>query len=130
MDNNKCIRVLADINQIKECRDTISEIEGDLQKYSRVLNLAGNEVRLKILFLLYKEDKMCPCDLSDVLNMKVPAISQHLRKLKDAGIIISKKVGQTIFYSISCEESMILLPILDQFMKGIGSEAVKPVKEG
>lgn len=111
---NKCIRVLADENQIKQCREEISEINNSISQFSKVLNLAGNEVRLKILYLLHKEGKMCPCDLSDVLNMTVPAISQHLRKMKDGGIVIDKKVGQTIFYSVIEENAMIIMPVLEQ----------------
>ncbi len=43
--------------------------------------------------------------------MNISAISQHLRKLKDGKIIISKKTGQTIFYSMSTEYANIFKPI-------------------
>lgn len=112
--DNKCIRVLADENQIKQCREEIKEINNSISQFSKVLNLAGNEVRLKIMYLLHKEGEMCPCDLSDVLNMTVPAISQHLRKMKDGGIVIDKKVGQTIFYSVIEENAKIVMPVLEQ----------------
>jgi len=111
---NKCIRVLADANQIKQCREEIKEINNSISQFSKVLNLAGNEVRLKILYLLHKEGEMCPCDLSDVLNMTVPAISQHLRKMKDGGIVIDKKIGQTVFYSVIEDNAMIVMPVLEQ----------------
>ncbi|MCH8233468.1 MAG: winged helix-turn-helix transcriptional regulator [Bacteroidetes bacterium] len=117
MNDNTCIRVLADINQINECRRDLQRVGNDIVSFSRALDLAGNEVRLKILFLIYKEGEMCPCDLSDVLGMKVPAISQHLRKLKDGGILQDKKVGQTIFYSLVEENSELLIPILKKLMK-------------
>jgi DNA-binding transcriptional ArsR family regulator len=84
-----------------------------LTRISKVLSLSGNEVRLKILYLLHDEGKMCPCDLSDVLGMTVPAISQHLRKLKDGGIIIDKKVGQIVFYSLVEENLGIVKPVLE-----------------
>ena len=117
MDDQTCIRVLADINQINECRGDLQRVENEIVSFSRVLDLAGNEVRLKILFLIYKEGEMCPCDLSDVLSMKVPAISQHLRKLKDGGILQVKKVGQTIFYSLVEANSELLIPIIKKLMK-------------
>ena len=117
MKDNSCIRVLADVNQIKECKEDVERINGSVKNISRVLNLAGNEVRLKILFLLYKEKEMCPCDLSDVLEMKVPAISQNLSKLKDATLITDKKIGQTIFYSIVKEEAEVIIPLLKQLKK-------------
>ncbi|WP_286745806.1 metalloregulator ArsR/SmtB family transcription factor [Roseivirga sp. UBA1976] len=106
-----CIRVYADVEQINQCKQDIEKVEESVSQIAKALNLAGNEVRLKILFLLEKESKMCPCDLSDILNMTVPAISQHLRKLKDAGLVETKKVGQTIFYSISESNTNILNPI-------------------
>lgn len=117
MKEERCIRILADVSQIEQCRRDIIRIDETVNRLSRALNLAGNAVRMKILFLLHKEGEMCPCDLSDVLRMKVPAISQHLRKMKDAGLVISKKVGQTIFYSVEKTEAQILTPILDQLIE-------------
>ena len=116
MNDNKCIRVLADPVQIKECKKNIQSIQEALSDISQVLNLSGNEARLKILHLLHREGEMCPCDLSDVLEMTVPAVSQHLRKLKDVGMIKDKKVGQTIFYSIIEQKVAIIMPILNQLL--------------
>src|SRR5262245_22470413 len=101
MNANSCIRVLADVNQIRQCREKIQMVDRSVSVLADALNLAGNAVRLKILYLLREEGQLCPCDLSDILGMNVSAISQHLRKLKDGGIIESRRAGQTIFYSIS-----------------------------
>jgi DNA-binding transcriptional ArsR family regulator len=106
-----CIRVFADINQINACKEKISHVEEPAEHLANSLNLAGNGVRLKILFLLQEEGQLCVCDLSDILGMNISAISQHLRKLKDGKIITSKKTGQTIFYSMSTEYASIFKPI-------------------
>jgi len=121
----KCIRVLADVNQIKQCKEDLSRIENQTKLISKVLGLAGNEVRLKILFLLYQEGEMCPCDLSDILTMTVPAVSQHLRKLKDGGMVKDKKVGQTVFYSIMDDNTDIIMPILKNLNRINKKELVK-----
>lgn len=118
--SNVCIRVLADVNQINTCKEDIERVEPEIEQVARVLNLAGNEVRLKILFLIYNEGEMCPCDLSDVLYMSVPAISQHLRKMKDGGLIKDNKIGQTIFYRLIDENVSILYPMLKN-MKAINT---------
>jgi ArsR family transcriptional regulator, lead/cadmium/zinc/bismuth-responsive transcriptional repressor len=115
--SNSCIRVLADENQISACKEDIERIEPEIEGFSKILNLAGNEVRLKILFLIYNEGEMCPCDLSDVLGMTVPAISQHLRKMKDGNLIKDNKIGQTIFYKLIDENVSILYPILKNMKK-------------
>lgn len=119
-----CIRVYADVEQIKQCKQEIEKLDGAVSHLAQVIRLAGNEVRLKILFLLDKELKMCPCDLSDILGMTVPAISQHLRKLKDAGLVETKKVGQTIFYSLKQEKVSLLRPFFNLIINNLNKETV------
>lgn len=121
MEKNTCIRVLADVKQIKDCKDKIAINAAAFGNLARVLELSGNEVRLKILYLLEEEGELCPCDLSDILGMSVPAISQHLRKLKDGNVIQSKRVGQTIFYSLTDDHLKVLKP----FFKYINQENIK-----
>lgn len=110
MENNTCIRVLADPIQIKECKAKVKANEKSFEQLSGVLALAGNEVRLKILYLMEEEKELCPCDISDILGMSIPAISQHLRKLKDGNVVETRKVGQTIYYSLKAEHLKILKP--------------------
>ncbi len=80
---------------------------------SNVLALAGNEVRLKIMFLLHEEPELCPCDLSDILGMSVPAVSQHLRKMKDGNIVAARREGQTLYYSLQTPHLELLKIIFD-----------------
>lgn len=110
MSDNTCIRVFADKNQIKQCREKVQANARSFSQLGNILALTGNEVRLKILYLLEEESELCPCDISDILSMSVPAISQHLRKLKDGNIVEARKVGQTIFYSLKAENLKILRP--------------------
>ena len=56
---------------------------------------------MKILYLLREEGRLCVCDLSEILEMKIPAVSQHLRKLKDAELVYPEREGATIYYHIS-----------------------------
>ncbi len=110
MDNNTCIRLFADEEQIKNCKAILKIAQKSFNQLSNILSLAGNEARLKILYLLEEEKELCPCDLSDILGMSVPAVSQHLRKLKDGNIVETRKEGQTIYYSLTKENLKILKP--------------------
>jgi DNA-binding transcriptional ArsR family regulator len=56
---------------------------------------------------------MCVCDLSDVLGMKQSPISQHLRKLKDGGLLENKRDGMTIFYFIPSKMKITLKNIIE-----------------
>lgn len=110
--SNTCIRVLADPVQIKECKESLKQLDEQLELATQIFNLSGNAARLKILFLLHKEGEMCPCDLSDILDISVGGVSQHLRKLKDGKLVKDKKVGQTIFYSLVEENIQMIKPVL------------------
>ena len=46
--------------------------------------------RLKLLSCM-KNGEVCVCDLVDALQVSQPAISEQLRKLKEAGIILERK---------------------------------------
>ena len=117
MENNSCIRQEADTEQINRCKDTVLELNESFDYLANGLSLVGNSVRLKILYLLFEEKRLCVCDLSDILGMNISAISQHLRKMKDRNLLETEREAQTIFYSLTAEYSTLLNPffkILDK----------------
>ncbi len=113
MENNSCIRQQADIEQINRCKDTVSELNESFDYLANGLSLVGNSVRLKILYLLFEEKRLCVCDLSDILGMNISAISQHLRKMKDRNLLETEREAQTIFYSLTAEYSTLLNPFFE-----------------
>ena len=115
-EENACKRVFADKEHLNQCAKRLASVEGSIQRLNQVLSLAGSETRLKLLYLLEQQGELCVCDLSDVLGMTMPAVSQQLRKLKDGNIIQSKKVGQTIFYSLKQQPLEIIKPLF-QYIK-------------
>ena len=106
-----CTRVEANHKQLQNCMDTLDKMRYSFEKITKLLSITGNDVRLKILYLLNIEKELCPCDLADILKMSVPAISQHIRKIKDAGIITARRDGQTLYYSLNNDETAILKSI-------------------
>ncbi|MBN8673372.1 MAG: helix-turn-helix transcriptional regulator [Chitinophagales bacterium] len=121
MIKQTCIRQFADHQQIKKCKERIKTANKSFAQLSNILALTGNEVRLTILYLLEEEKELCPCDLADILGMSIPAISQHLRKLKDGNVVETRKEGQTIYYSLTQDNLKILRP----FFKHINQQTQK-----
>lgn len=121
MENNTCIRLLADLEQINNCKDKLKVAQKSFNQLSNILALAGNEARLKIIYLLEEERELCPCDLADILSMSIPAVSQHLRKLKDGNVVETRREGQTIYYTLTRENLKILKP----FFKYINQQTQK-----
>ncbi|QNE42304.1 winged helix-turn-helix transcriptional regulator (plasmid) [Hymenobacter sp. NBH84] len=123
MTGSSCIRVFADTEHIEQCQRQLTAVEPGLAALAAVLSLAGNEVRLKMLFLLAQEQQLCVCDMADVLQMNVSAISQHLRKLKDGGMIQARKVGQTVFYSLTPAQ----LPLVQLLLASVSTSLTASV---
>ena len=113
MNNIACIRPYADQVLIGECKKKLQKAETSFNRLSQVLSLAGNDVRMKMLYLLEEENELCVCDLADILEMTIPAVSQHLRKLKDGNILQTRRSGQTIFYSLKEEHLEIIKPLFE-----------------
>lgn len=111
--NTTCIRPYADQVLIGECKKKLQKAETSFSRLSQVLSLAGNDVRMKILYLLEEESELCVCDLADVLEMTIPAVSQHLRKLKDGNILQTRRNAQTIYYSLKAEHLEIIKPLFE-----------------
>ncbi len=111
--NISCVRKEADQNKIADYLQLVEENKRTFQKLSKQLSLAGNEVRLKILWLLNQEE-LCVCDMSDVLQMSIPAVSQHLRKLKDQNMVDFRRDGQTLYYFVHAELSAYVKTIIHE----------------
>ena len=96
----KCIRQEANPKQIQRGIRFINEVNDELESTAVIYQLLGSPTRLKILLLLNEEKALCVCDLSDILSISIPAVSQHLKKLRDRGLVRSDQQAQTIFYSV------------------------------
>lgn len=71
----------------------------NLNDYVKIFKALGEPTRLKILKLLSVRP-MFVCELESVLQMSQPRISQHLRTMKEAGLVTEKKDAQRTFYSL------------------------------
>lgn len=89
--------------------------------------LFGDKSRLAIMALL-KEEPLCVCHLVDILGISQPGISQHLRKLKDAGMVSENRKGQWIYYALNAEQPAHVRAVLEQLPPM--REIVRTYKEG
>ena len=75
------------------------------------------ESRCRILMLL-SERAYCVSALAALLELSVPAVSQHLRILRDAGLVTGEKYGYHTHYKINKEK----LLALSEDLKGLTEE--------
>lgn len=72
----------------------------DYRKTAAIFKAFCDENRLKILETLCKGE-CCACKLLDELNITQPTLSHHMKILMDAGVVMGRKDGKWMHYSIS-----------------------------
>ncbi|RKQ34651.1 ArsR/SmtB family transcription factor [Oceanobacillus halophilus] len=87
----------------------------ELEKAAVILKLLGDKTRLTMMKLMDNQT-CCVCEFVEIFQSSQPSISQHLRKLKDLGLVKEERKGQWIFYSVnkSNEYYSFIRPILEQ----------------
>lgn len=68
----------------------------------------ADPVRVKIFWLLSHREE-CVINISAMLGMSSPAVSHHLRQLKECGIIESRREGKEVYYRVSDSKKCMLL---------------------
>ncbi len=64
---------------------------------AQVFRALGDDTRLRILGLLGVREA-CVCELVELLGISQPAVSEHLRRLRDAGLVEDERCGVWVFY--------------------------------
>ncbi|MBS4178363.1 winged helix-turn-helix transcriptional regulator [Bacillus sp. FJAT-49731] len=72
----------------------------EIEQAAHIFKLFGDKTRLSMVKMLESHD-YCVCEFVAVFKASQPAISQHIRKLKDVGLISETRRGQWIIYSLN-----------------------------
>ena len=105
----------------KNLKDLINEInkkEEQIEDLSYVLSIIGGASRIKILLLLYEVEELCPGDIGDALDISTPAISQQLRRLREAKLVKHKRRGKQVYYTLSPRARGYVECLLSPILKG------------
>ena len=89
----------------------------DVKEVSDVLSVLSDPTRVRILWLLCHTTE-CVTDIGIAINMSAPAVSHHLKLLKKAGIITSKKIGKEMLYTLAkTKNAMLIHDLLDNMLE-------------
>src|SRR5512147_490882 len=76
-----------------------------LQAFSAVTE----PTRLQILFLLGEQRRLCVGDIASHFRISRPAVSHHLKILKDNSLVVAEKTGQEVYYTVDTGNLVIML---------------------
>lgn len=75
------------------------ELRAHAADAARLMRTLGNESRLLVLCMLSDGERSVG-ELNAQLDLSQPALSQHLALLREAGLVKTRRVAQTIYYSL------------------------------
>jgi ArsR family transcriptional regulator len=77
--------------------------DDDAGELERVFKALADRHRVKILNRLLQAggEAVCVCDLEDLLPLKQPTVSYHLKQLLEAGIVEREKRGSFAYFSVA-----------------------------
>jgi ArsR family transcriptional regulator, arsenate/arsenite/antimonite-responsive transcriptional repressor len=90
---------------------------------AEIFKALGDQSRLKILRLISKNgNNLCVGMIAGKLDISQPAVSQHLKILKNSGLVMADRKGYHIHYSVNSQALEKYGIDTLQFLKGIDAE--------
>lgn len=75
-------------------------LTADLRKKARLLTIAGDEARIRILCFMFGQEQGCVSDIAEGLEMSIAAVSHHLQIMRENGLLESERMGNMICYKL------------------------------
>ena len=111
MTNRRKDDALCSVTIIHE--DILSKVRKEMTEDIRLVQMGelfkalDDPTRLKIINALLLAE-MCVCDISALLNMTQPAISHHLKVLRQTQLIKYRREGKIVYYSLDDDHVELL----------------------
>jgi len=94
-----CVRPDIDESSLRTLRDN-AFANDRLVALSAYMSATGNETRLRVLFVLWQARELCVCELADIFGITQPAMSRHLKILREKALVETRRDAQTIYYKL------------------------------
>ncbi len=78
----------------------------------RLLQALADPARLEIVRQLGREPCVCACDFTDCCGVAQPTVSHHLKVLRSAGLVNSRREGKLALHELSADARALLEVIL------------------
>lgn len=89
----------------------------NFQTLAETFRQLGDATRLRIFWLLCHCEQ-CVVNIAAIMDMSSPAVSHHLRALRDSGLIVSRRAGKEVYYrAAENAQSELLHKMIEQVMQ-------------
>lgn len=82
------------------CNVACTELPQELTGAAGIFKALSDESRLRILRALARHGELCECNMVPSFGLSQPTISYHLKILRQAGLIRSRRQGQWVYHRL------------------------------
>lgn len=99
----------------------MSSKKSHLDEMETLFAALADKTRLRLLNLM-RDDEVCVCFFTEVLNESQPKISRHLAYLRKSGLVSSRREGKWVHYRINVPESPLARTLIEDTLKWLGGQ--------
>ncbi|GAA4870940.1 metalloregulator ArsR/SmtB family transcription factor [Saccharopolyspora cebuensis] len=110
MSDDRCELLCIDFDHAEGLRAALPE-PGELAARAEGLRALGDPTRLRIAHALHAGDELCVCDLAWIVGASQGLVSHHLRSLRSAGLVDSRRDGKLVMYRLTRAARALLATI-------------------
>ena len=90
--------------------------EGHFQRIADIFRQLGDPSRIRIFWLLCHCEE-CVVNIAAMMDMSSPAVSHHLRTLRDSGLLVTRRDGKEVYYhAADTAQARLLHEMVEQVM--------------
>lgn len=103
-------------DSVQDIIDEVGRVD-DFQSIATVFRQLGDPTRVRIFWMLCHCEE-CVANIAAIMDMTSPAVSHHLRSLRDSGLVAARRDGKEVYYH-ACDtaEARLLHSMIEDIMQ-------------
>jgi DNA-binding transcriptional ArsR family regulator len=113
MTDDRCDLLCLDLPRAERLRHTGLDLPR-AERAAATAKALGDPTRLTIAAALRDGGELCVCDLSWVVQRAENLVSHHVRVLRTAGLVHSRRDGKMVMYTLTADGTTLLEVLLGE----------------
>ncbi len=93
-----------------------ARLKGNFKEYALIMKALADETRVRIFHML-SAGELCACRILESFDITQPTLSYHMRIMCESGLVIGRRDGVWMRYSINKDKLQAVLEMFNSMMR-------------
>ncbi|MGI6603852.1 MAG: ArsR/SmtB family transcription factor [bacterium] len=103
-------------SKLKEIKEQVAGLTG----VGELFKILSDDTRNKLLYALHHKKELCVRDMAELTNLSLPAVSHHLRIMRNQRLVNARRVGKEVYYSLRDRQIVALIAMAAVRARALG----------